>query len=230
MKALSLFALCLVGSLCMAQDVPNIELEEYWFVFFVRGENKETLPEEAMTGHLGNLTRLVEEGKAVAAGPFEGTQEKRGIVILKVDKLKTKDAVVKEFANDPFVKADKLRVQVFKWMTPKGSVKKWREPEEMKPYVFLILETGENTTKMDKEEADNMQMAHLGHIFGLIDKGELGFAGPFADGGAMRGLGFFKHGDVERAKKAFNEDPLVKAGRLKATYLVLWMAAGIVGD
>ncbi len=232
-----LFALLTFGGLAMtsmAQDANNIQLDTYWFVFFDRGENKNPMNDEErkeeLKGHLANLTRLSDEGKAIAAGPFAGDQARRGILILKQDVLKTKEDVMKEFANDPFVKGDRLRVDLHTWITLKGIVKKWREPVEMKSYVFVVLDRGEDKTEIPEKEANELQMAHLGHIFGMMKDAELGFAGPFAEDTDMRGLLFFKHGDVEKAKREVENDPLISRRRLKATYLVLWMAAGIVGD
>ncbi len=226
--------LVVMGLIAMPQETPKIELEEYWFVYFVSGDNKATLSEEdrakGMEGHLGNLTRMTNEGKAVAAGPFEGSQPRRGIVILKADRLKSKDSVEKEFATDPFVKSDRLRVEVRPWATTRGSIQKWRTPEEMKPYVFVIFERGDNKSPMTEKEGSDLQAAHLKHIFAMKDSGGLGVAGPFRDDGDMRGILIFKHKEVEKARTLVDQDPLVKAGRLKATYLTLWMAAGIVGD
>lgn len=220
-------------TLAMAQGAP-IQLENYWFVYFVRGANKEALSEEAgkkaMEGHLANLTRLSDEGKAVAAGPFAGTQDRRGIVILRAGKYMTKEDVAKEFAADPYVKADKLRVEIHPWAAGKGAIKKWKTPEEMKSYVFVILERGADRAELPEKEANELQIAHLRHISEMMASGGLGIAGPFRDDTEMRGLFIFKHADTERAKKLVDQDPLIKRGRLKATYLTLWMAAGIVGD
>lgn len=218
----------------MPQDPPKFELENYWFVYFVSGKNTKPLTESeraaAMEGHLGNLTRLAQEGKALAAGPFEGNQARRGIVLLKGDKYNAIADVAKEFANDPFVREDRLAAEIRPWATVKGAVHPWRKPEEMKSYVFVILERGENRTVLSEKEGDELQTAHLGHIVSMQQSGGLGIAGPFRDDGDMRGILIFKHKDTEKAKALVGEDPLIKAGRLKATYLTLWMAAGIVGD
>jgi uncharacterized protein YciI len=218
----------------MTQDPQALELEAYWFVYFVRGTNKEPLTEEgrkaAMEGHLGNLTRLANEGKAVAAGPFAGDQDRRGIVLLKGGRFKSKEEAEREFAGDPLVKSGRLRVEVRPWATTKGSVKPWRTPEEMKSYVFVVLERGEQASALPEDKAAELQAAHLRHIFEMKATGGLGLAGPFRDDGAMRGVLVFQHNDVDKAKRLVAQDPLVKAGRLKATYLTLWMAAGIVGD
>lgn len=227
-------ALLLALSLAMPQDPPPIQLESYWFVYFVRGTNKEPMEEaagkRAMEGHLANLTRLAEEGKALAAGPFAGTQERRGIVLLKGELFKTKEEVAKEFMNDPYVKDSRLTVEIRPWATTRGSVKKWKTPEEMKSYVFVIFERGSDRTEISDEEGERLQAEHMRHIFSMKESGGLGIAGPFRDDGDMRGILIFQHNDVEKAKKLVEQDPLVKRNRLKATYLTLWMAAGIVGD
>lgn len=224
------FTFAILAVTSMAQEVTNIQLDTFWFVFFERGDNTNASTKEQRVGHLGNLTRMSDEGNAIATGPFAGDQVRRGIVILRQDKLKTKEDVLKEFANDPFVKEDRLRVKLHTWMTLKGAMKKWREPVEMKSYVFVVLDKGDDKAELPEKEENELQMAHLGHIFAMMKDKELGLAGPFSEDTDMRGLLIFKHGDVKKATAEVEQDPLISRKRLKATYLVLWMAAGIVGD
>ena len=48
---------------------------KHFFVFLNRNPNRVTLPEEEakklQEGHMNNINRLAEEGKLLAAGPFE---------------------------------------------------------------------------------------------------------------------------------------------------------------
>ena len=93
MKALLAPLACLVAGSALAQDSNDIQLEQYWFVFLFSGQKGSLLDElaqaEGMKAHLGNLTRLAQEGKCVAAGPFLYGKELRGIVLLKVERVKT---------------------------------------------------------------------------------------------------------------------------------------------
>ena len=57
----------------------------------------------------------------------------------------------------------------------------------------------------------------------MADAGKLIVAGPFADGGQLRGIFIFK-ATAEEARALASEDPAVKAGRL-ALDVHPWMVA-----
>ena len=68
----------------MAQDAP-MEFDEFWWMFFVRGEGREGYTDEQLqemqAGHLANMERMWKEGKAIVAGPFGTEGPRRGIAI-----------------------------------------------------------------------------------------------------------------------------------------------------
>lgn len=82
----------------------------------------------------------------------------------------------------------------------------------MKRYVMAFLKSGPNL-EMDSAQVAQLQRAHLDNIFRLADEGKLVLAGPFLDGGELRGVYIFNVATVEEAKALTESDPAVKAGR-----------------
>lgn len=82
----------------------------------------------------------------------------------------------------------------------------------MKRYVMAFLKTGPNQD-LDSVQAAELQRAHLDNIFRLADEGKLALAGPFLDGGDLRGIYIFNVPTVEEARTLTETDPAVKAGR-----------------
>lgn len=84
----------------------------------------------------------------------------------------------------------------------------------MRKYVFAFLKSGPNRDQ-DSLTAANLQRAHLDNIQRLADEGKLVLAGPFLDGGDLRGIYVFDMETVEEAKKLTETDPAIQAGRLE---------------
>jgi len=83
----------------------------------------------------------------------------------------------------------------------------------MKKYVMAFLKAGPNQDQ-DSATAAQLQRAHLDNIFRLADEGKLSLAGPFLDGGELRGVYVFNVSTIEEAKALTETDPAIKAGRL----------------
>lgn len=81
----------------------------------------------------------------------------------------------------------------------------------MKQYVFVILKTG--TAKIeDDEKQKKLQSGHMENINRLAEAGKLVLAGPFMDGGNMRGLYIFNVTTIEEAKELVKTDPAIREG------------------
>jgi uncharacterized protein YciI len=65
--------------------------------------------------HLANIQRLVEEGKLVLAGPFEGGEDLRGLFFFSVETIEEAQALVQ---TDPSVQAKHLVVDLIPWWGP----------------------------------------------------------------------------------------------------------------
>ncbi len=83
----------------------------------------------------------------------------------------------------------------------------------MKKYVMAFLKAGPNQDQ-DSVTAAQLQRAHLDNIFRLADEGKLAVAGPFLDGGELKGVYVFNVSTIEEAKALTDTDPAVQAGRL----------------
>ena len=217
----------------MAQDAP-MEFEQFWWVFLVSGETSDQFSgdqmQEMQTRHRANLRRLWEEKKSIVAGPFDTKGPRRGIVLLKGAAFKDKDGVLAEFKNDPFVKNGLLKVQVFKWMTLKDAIHEVKDGAKMKQYVFVVYNRPKDRPDFDDAFSERTQAAHLAYNFEMMEKHKLMIAGPFEDGGRMRGVLIFDRTDMDEVKKIVGADPWVKAGGLEAEFLTLWAAQGAFGD
>lgn len=83
----------------------------------------------------------------------------------------------------------------------------------MHRYVMAFLKAGPNQD-LPKEEAADLQRAHLENIRRLAEEGSLVLAGPFMDRGDVRGIYIFDVDTVEEARALTETDPAIQAGRL----------------
>ncbi len=66
----------------------------------------------------------------------------------------------------------------------------------------------------DSVETARIQRAHLDNITRLAEEGKLVIAGPFLDGGEVRGIYIFAVESLEEAEALTSKDPAIQAGRL----------------
>ncbi len=83
----------------------------------------------------------------------------------------------------------------------------------MRQYVMAFLKAGPNRDQ-DSTQAMALQKAHMENIGRMAEEGTLLLAGPFLDGGELRGIYIFDVKTVEEARKLTETDPAIKAGRL----------------
>jgi uncharacterized protein YciI len=84
----------------------------------------------------------------------------------------------------------------------------------MKTYYLGLIRKGPAWTPGDTPEIRALQEGHMANIRRLGAEGKLVLAGPFLDGGDLRGLFLFEVATLEEAKALCETDPAVKAGRL----------------
>lgn len=93
-------------------------MRRYVMAFLKAGPNRDRPREEAaalMRAHLGNITRLADEGSLVVAGPFIDAGSLRGIYIFDVDTVEEARALT---ATDPAVQAGSLVMELHIWYGP----------------------------------------------------------------------------------------------------------------
>ncbi len=88
-----------------------------------------------------------------------------------------------------------------------------RDEWGMREYVIAFLKAGPNRSQ-DSAAAAELQAAHMNNINRLMEEGSLVLAGPFLDGGELRGIFVFDVRTVEEAEALTATDPAIVAGRL----------------
>lgn len=96
----------------------------------------------------------------------------------------------------------------------------------MAEYRFGLLSRGPNWTPGRTPATDSVQAGHMANIHRMADQGVLLAAGPFLDGGDLRGV-FIFGADTTRLRSLVNDDPAIRAGRLKMDLYSWWAPAGI---
>jgi uncharacterized protein YciI len=96
--------------------------EQFVFGVYTRGPDRSQPPEEAekiQAAHLAYQAELHKAGKLVVAGPFMEDADWRGVVIYRVPSIEDAKTLA---AADPAVKAGRLVLVAWPWMTFKGII------------------------------------------------------------------------------------------------------------
>ena len=107
---------------------------------------------------------------------------------------------------------------------------------EMTTYVVGFLYKGPAWTGEASPELSKQQEGHLAHMDRMAESGKLILAGPFMDGGDLRGLVVFKlDGDspeamVAEAVRLSAEDPMIRSKHLMLRFHPWYSAKGITID
>ncbi len=83
----------------------------------------------------------------------------------------------------------------------------------MRRYVVAFLKAGPNRDH-GPDAIAALQRGHMEHMRRMADDGKLIMAGPFLDGGELRGIFVFAVETLEEAAALTAADPAVEAGRL----------------
>jgi uncharacterized protein YciI len=119
----TLIACLLLAGCLLAQNQPEpkVVMDHYFVGLLFKGPKwtAEATPEvmEIQKGHMANIRKMAQTGKLIVAGPFTDDMELRGMFIFKAASAEEVKAMV---AQDPAVKAGRLRLDLHPWMAPKG--------------------------------------------------------------------------------------------------------------
>ena len=89
------------------------------------------------------------------------------------------------------------------------------DPATMTTYVVGFLVRGPKWSSTSTPELEKLQETHLAHVRMMAEVGKLIVAGPFPDGGRIRGMSIFRAATVDEVKVLAEADPAVVSGRLK---------------
>ena len=90
-----------------------------------------------------------------------------------------------------------------------------REIARQRWFWLLLLKRGPRRDQ-PRDELEQLQAAHLRHLFTLRERGQLTLYGPVDGAGALRGIGVLTVATREEAEALLADDPMVRAGRLRA--------------
>ncbi len=86
-------------------------------------------------------------------------------------------------------------------------------PENLEHLYIALLKRGPNYTTDPSPELDELQRAHLAHLWAQHESGELVVMGPVLDGGDLCGFSIYRVDSMEEVIALAEDDPGVKAGR-----------------
>ncbi|MCI0525807.1 MAG: YciI family protein [Acidobacteria bacterium] len=202
---------------------PQFDNETYQFGLLTRGPKSgggdASEVQKLQAGHLAHIGKMAQAGKLFAAGPILDSGDLRGIFIFRAASA---DEVKTLAADDPMIKAERLKLEILPWFGSKGiGVKAMEEHKKnpdmkwtMKKHHLVLLRRGAQAGQ-PASEAQKLQLDHLWHIRRMMDEGKMLAAGPFLNNGELRGIFVFNTESAEEAKAWAEADPMVKAGWLK---------------
>jgi uncharacterized protein YciI len=160
-------------------------------------------------------------------GTAHGWCRREGVSVYETSSLEEAKMLAE---SDPAVKSGHFIIELHPWLGPKGIGAGYAERATEKPLQELEFDTfqlgllwrGDKWSPEETEASNKLQEDHLANIRRLAKEGKLIAAGPFTDGGELRGVFLFTTPTLEEAKSLAETDPAVQAGRLKME-LHTWM-------
>lgn len=99
---------------------------------------------------------------------------------------------------------------------------------EMKMYYFVFLNAVKDRPVIDSAAAMEIQRGHIANLERMYYEGKSKLAGPFLDGGEMRGIVILDVASEEEAREQMNRDPAIINGRLEAVIKKWYGPAGLI--
>jgi len=179
--------------------------------------------------HMANIQKMADDGILAAAGPMgDQTVTISGIFVLKAPSLSEARRIA---ALDPTVVHRRNTVDVHPWRGPAGiglSYFRWRKQhpdakDVMARHAFCLVLRGPAWAGGTQPDAE-----HEKFVASLRAEGLLAAAGPVEDDPDLTGIVVFKTASTEEARKAAEQDPAVRAGRIAIEYHEWWTADGVL--
>jgi uncharacterized protein YciI len=197
------------------QVAQHPEMTNYQFVLLVRGPSSRPMGEREIQSHqeahLAYLKQMLDDDRAVVAGPVDGGEELRGIVVLDVGTVERARAIM---ADDPWVRAGRLKAEVHSWWTTRDVFRETDEFLHHETCYLGLLWRPETAPELSPEKLQEIQAGHMANIRMMAESGELLMAGPMEGDGSLRGVLVFRPGDSDRILQMAAEDPAIEIGRL----------------
>jgi uncharacterized protein YciI len=99
-------------------------------------------------------------------------------------------------------------------------------PDEFDSFELIFYYRSDEQPELSDEEEDELQLRHLGHFAHLKATTGLLHTGPLRDqpDDRLRGMGIYRTGSVETARRLAEDDPIVRAGLLRVEAM-RWITA-----
>lgn len=195
----------------------NAQSSDHVFVFLNSRKDAEEIPkpqlDELMKGHLANIQRLIDEGKMLMAGPFDGGG---GIFIFKSNSM---DSVRRWLSSDPGIRANRWRLEIFPYVPRVGSACVAPKDAEMVQYEFIrYLST---ITKFNVQKAGETFKKHDDYLKQIVKTGNVVAEGifPNRDGGIL-----VMRGEVDR--NLIESDPSLTDTVFSIEFKKIWVFEG----
>ncbi len=203
-------------STVQSADRPFVEL-----VFLITGPNKDELKDEdrakRTSAHLTGLRKMLEAGRAFAAGPIVGGGNREGLAIVNAA---SDEEAKKLFVDDPWVEINKLAVESHKWMVPVKRFGKAGGFMDLNTHAFAMISLPKDATvDAERETAlvtrfkENPAVA----LIGLMDAGD-----------TMRAVIIFQDKDKGMAANILAADPDIKSGKFTAILAQTYIQQGVL--
>ena len=114
-----------------------------------------------------------------------------------------------------------------KMLAQTDSVKTDEVKWEMKVYYFVFLNAVKDRPKINSLTAMEIQKGHMANLERLYKEGKSKLAGPFMDGGDVRGIVILDVASEEEARNEMSKDPAIINGRLEAVIKQWYGPAGL---
>lgn len=200
----------------LATDRPFVHL-----VFLVTGPNKDELSNEdrakRTSAHLTGLRKMIEAGRAYAAGPILAGGTREGLAITNAG---TVDEAKSLFAGDPWIEIGKLTPEVHKWLVPMKRFGKAGEVTQLNTHAFATVSVP-NGGAADKARDEAM-------IKRMNANPEVAVAGLMEEGDTLRAVIIFKDKDKTIAAQALEEDPDIHNDKYKVVLSQTYIQQGVL--
>jgi uncharacterized protein YciI len=99
---------------------------------------------------------------------------------------------------------------------------------EFDKHYLILLRRGPAWTPEVTPEVEKLQAEHLAHMGRMAEAGKLVAAGPFGEqqDPTLRGMCLYRTETLEEARQLAEQDPAVKAGRLKVEVMAWYTEKG----
>ncbi|WP_375766247.1 YciI family protein [Archangium gephyra] len=99
---------------------------------------------------------------------------------------------------------------------------------DFEKHYLVILRRGPSWSPEVTPAVERIQSEHMAHLNRMADSGKMIIAGPFGEqqDPTFRGACLYKTETLEEARKLAEEDPAVKAGRLKVEIMAWYTEKG----